>query len=51
VTEHLKIQPENETCSGKNITDRALSKSIYKIELFGALLLDHAEITKITAKS
>jgi len=51
VTVSLEIQTENEICASKNITNTALSKSIYKIELFGALLLDHAEVTKITAKS
>lgn len=51
MTVRLKIQTENEIGASKNITNRALSKSIYKIELFGAMLLDHAEITKITAKS
>lgn len=51
MTAPLEIQTENEICASKNITNGALSKSIYKIELFGALLLDHAEVTKITAKS
>jgi hypothetical protein len=31
--------------------NRAVSKSIYKIQIFNAVLLDHAEVTKITAKS
>jgi hypothetical protein len=47
----LKIQAENEICASINITNRDLSEKIYKIELLDALLLDHAEITKITAKS